>query len=92
MAFYTCQVNEVGPASDATETPNGTILVNLTDQGSPPAFEGCWFYFAENSKATMLAVALAAVSNGATVEVGGDPPNPNNEPWTEIQRFYLIAP
>jgi hypothetical protein len=91
MAWYTCTVNEAGPADDATETPGGSVLLNLTDQGgSFPS--GTWFYCAAGSKSYMLAVALAAISLGAQVEVGAVPPNPGGNPPTEIQRLYLIAP
>jgi hypothetical protein len=92
MSWFTCRVNNVGPAADATETPNGAVYVNLTDQANPPAFQGKWFYFDNTSKTSMLAVALAAVSIGTTVQVGGDPPNAANNPFTRIWRFYLNAP
>jgi len=91
MAWYTCTVNEAGPADDATDTPDGSVYINLTDQGG--AFPGgTWFYCAAGSKSSMLAVALAAISVGAQVEVGALPPNPGGSPLTEIQRLYLIAP
>jgi hypothetical protein len=92
MPWYTCRVNNVGPAADATETPNGGVYVNLTDTANPPAFAGQWFYFADNSKNSMMAVALAAISIGTTVQAGGNPPNAGNNPFTEIWRFYLNAP
>jgi hypothetical protein len=91
MAWYTCTVNNVGPAADGTETPAGTVYVNLTDQGG--AFpDGTWFYCQQNSKSHMLAVALAAMSLGAQVQVGADPPNAGNAPFTEIHRLYINAP
>jgi hypothetical protein len=74
MTWYTCTVNEAGPADDATETPDGSVYINLTDQGG--AFTETWFYCAAGSKSYMLAVALAAISIGAKVEVGAFPPGP----------------
>jgi hypothetical protein len=74
MTWYTCTVNEAGPADDATETPDGSVYINLTDQGG--AFTETWFYCAAGSKSYMLAVALAAISIGAQVEVGAFPPDP----------------
>ena len=105
MTWYTCTVNEAGPADDATETPGGSVYINLTDQGG--AFSNTWFYCAAGSKSYMLAVALAAISLGAQVEVGAFPPSPIGtvggptaavangtevQAITEIQRLYLIAP
>jgi hypothetical protein len=93
MAWYTCRVNGVGPAADGTETPDGTVYINVTDTASPPGFQGGqWFYCADNSKSQMLAVAIAAISIGATVEFGAVPPNANNTPFTEVSRLYLNAP
>jgi hypothetical protein len=105
MTWYTCTVNEAGPADDATETPGGSVYINLTDQGG--TFSHTWFYCAADSKSYMLAVALAAISLGAQVEVGAFPPGPGGtvaappaavvsgtgvQAITEIQRLYLIAP
>jgi len=93
MAWYTCKVNGVGPAADGTETPDGSVYINATDTANPPGFQGGqWFYFADNSKSQMLAVAIAAISIGTTVELGADPPNANNTPFTEVSRLYLNAP
>jgi hypothetical protein len=93
MAWYTCRVNNVGPAADGTETPAGSVYINVTDTANPPGFQGGqWFYFADNSKNQMLAVALAAISVGATVQVAAVPPNANNTPFTEVSRLYINAP
>jgi len=88
MPWYTCQVNEAGPATDGTETTPPVIYIALTDQAG--TFSGQWFYAAENSKDEMLAVALSAISTGFFVEVGAVAPNPGGTPATEIQRLYLI--
>jgi hypothetical protein len=87
MAWFTCTVNAAGPASDATETAVPVIYINLTDQGG--SFTDNWFFAADNSKQQMLAVALNAISLGATVQMGGDPPNASNNPFTQIDRLYL---
>lgn len=89
MAWFTCTVNSTGPASDATDTPPPVIYINLTDQGG--SFADQWFYAAENSKQQMLAVALSAMTLGASVQMGGAPPNPNNNPFTRVDRLYLNA-
>ena len=41
MAWVTCKVNEVGPASDGTETPAPVIYINLTDIAG--SFANYWF-------------------------------------------------
>ena len=89
MAWYTCTVNGVGPATDGTETTVPAVYINLTDTGAPPAFVGQWFYAAEGGQNQMLAVALAAINGVKHVEVGADPPNPGNAPFTAITRLYL---
>jgi hypothetical protein len=89
MAWFTCTVNNAGPASDANETPIPAIYINLTDQGG--SFANKWFYAADNSKQQMLAVALNAMTVGASVQMGGDPPNDNNNPFTRIDRLYVNA-
>ena len=33
MPFFTCTVNEIGPAANGTETPAPVIYINLTDTG-----------------------------------------------------------
>jgi PASTA domain-containing protein len=88
MAWYTCIVNEVGPAnSGATSNPN--VLLNLTDtEGS---FANNWFYAAEGTQAAMLTVGIAALTNGKHVEVGAEPPNPQNTPYSAISNLYLLS-
>jgi hypothetical protein len=82
-----CKVNLAGPASDGTETPKPTVYINLTDTAG--SFTGQWFYAANNCKSQMLAVALTAISLQTTVGCVLDPPNPNNTPFTLIERLYL---
>ena len=88
MAWFKCMVNEVGPVSDGTETPAPVIYLNLSDEGG--TFINTWFFAADSCKLQMLAVALSAISLRLQVEVGGAPPNANNEPVTQIDRLYLI--
>jgi hypothetical protein len=67
MPWYSCIVNEVGPAADGTETSTPVIYINLTDtQGS---FTGQWFFVAEGAQNQMLSVALTAMNSNRQVEV-----------------------
>jgi hypothetical protein len=86
MAFFSCTVNEIGPAADGTETPDPVIYVNLTDTGG--SFVNQWFYAGEKSKAQMLSVGLAAMSTNRQVEVAVDTPN---VPYSSITRMYLLG-
>jgi hypothetical protein len=92
MAWYTCVVNNVGPATDGTETSDPVVYINLTDTANPAAFVGQWFYAAEGGQNQMLAVALAAINGGKKVQAGADPPNAGGSPYTAISRLYLNAP
>jgi hypothetical protein len=86
MAFFSCTVNEIGPAADGTETANPVIYINLTDAGG--SFVNQWFHAAENSKAQMLSVGLAAMSTNRQVEVAIDTPN---VPYSSVTRMYLLG-
>jgi hypothetical protein len=86
MAFFTCTVNEIGPAADGTETPNPVIYINLTDTGG--SFVNQWFHAAENSKSQMLSVGLAAMSTNRQVEVAINTPN---VPYSSVTRMYLLG-
>jgi hypothetical protein len=87
MPFYSCTVNEIGPAADGTETSDPVVYVNLTDtQGS---FAGQWFYAADGSQSQMLAVGLTAMNTNRQVEVAADPPNAGGSPYTSVSRMYL---
>jgi hypothetical protein len=88
MAFFTCTVNEIGPAADGTETPNPVIYMNLTDSGGT-RFVNQWFSAAENSKDQMLSVGLAAMSANGQVEAAIDTPN---VPYSSVARMYLLRP
>jgi len=87
--WVVCKVNNAGPAADGTETVAPTVYINLTDNAG--SFGGQWFFAANNSKSQMLAVALTAISLQTTVGCVLDPPNPNNQPFTQIHRLYLNA-
>jgi hypothetical protein len=93
MAWYfKCIVNNVGPATDGTETSDPVVYINLTDAGNTPAaFVGQWFYAAQGGQNAMLAVALAAMNSGKHVQAGVVPPNPGGSPYTAITRMYLNA-
>jgi hypothetical protein len=91
MPWFTCTVNNAGPATDGTETPAPVVYINLTDTANPPSFSGYWFYAANPGQSQMLAVALAAINGARTVNVGATAPNAGNNPYTEITRMYLNA-
>jgi hypothetical protein len=86
-ALFTCTVNEIGPAADGVETPNPVIYMNLTDTGG--SFINHWFYAAENSKAQMLSVGLAAMSTNRQVEAAIDSPHVQ---YSSVARMYLLGP
>ena len=87
MAWVNCHVNQVGPASDGTETPAPVIYINLTDVAG--SFVDYWFFIEDGVQDEALAVAIAAMSYGKQVAVGMDPPNAGNSPFTGISRLYL---
>jgi hypothetical protein len=87
MPFFSCTVNEIGPAADGTETANPVIYMNLTDTGG--SFVNQWFYAAEASKTQMLSVGLAAMSANRQVEVAIDNPH---VPYSSVARMYLLRP
>jgi hypothetical protein len=86
MPFYSCTVNEIGPAANGTETSAPVIYINLTDTGG--SFVNRWFYAAERSKEQMLSVGLAALSANKLVEAAIDAPN---VPYSSVSRMYLMA-
>jgi hypothetical protein len=90
MPWYTCAVNEVGPATDGTETSAPVLYINLTDTGNPSTFSGQWFFAAEGGQNPMLAVALAAMNGGKHVEVAALSSAPSTA-FIEIQRMYLLT-
>ena len=86
MAFFSCTVNEIGPAADGTETADPVIYINLTDTGG--SFVNQWFHAAENSKTQMLSVGIAALSTNRQVEVAINTPN---VPYSSVTRMYLLG-
>jgi hypothetical protein len=89
MPWYECTVNAVGPASDASDTPAPVIYIQLTDTaGDFPA--NTWFYIANGIQNEALDVAIAAMNSQKHVSAGAVAPNPGNQPFTEIQRLYLM--
>jgi hypothetical protein len=86
MPFFSCTVNEIGPAADGTETADPVIYINLTDTGG--SFVNQWFHAAENSKAQMLSVGLAAMSTNRQVEVAINTPT---VPYSSVTRMYLLG-
>jgi hypothetical protein len=90
VVWYVCSVNQVGPASDGTETPAPVVYINLTDTGG--AFENFWFYAADGIQQQLLEVGTSAIAQGRDVAVGAVEPNPGNSPYTEVSRFYGFVP
>ncbi len=86
MPWYTCKVNEVGSASDASDTPAPVVYINLTDKAG--AFANTWFYAASGIQQQLLEVGLAAINNCQHVEVAATAPVPGNNPYTEVSRTY----
>jgi hypothetical protein len=83
-----CTASWAGPGADGNETTPPVVYILLTDQAG--SWKGAqWFYAAANAKDEMLAVALAAISQGLTVAAFLDPPNAAGEPYTEIHSLYL---
>jgi hypothetical protein len=96
MPWFKCTVNQVGPASDATDTAAGKpeILINLTgtpteENPTAKAFTNTWFFAADGIQNQALDVAIAAINGNKHVNAGLVAPNPNNQPFTGIQRLYL---
>jgi hypothetical protein len=87
MPFFSCAVNEAGPAADGAETSDPVVYINLTD--TLGGFTNQWFYAAEGSQNQMLAVALAAMNTDRQVEVAVDSPNAGGVPYTKVTRMYL---
>ncbi len=86
MTWYTCIVNEVGPASDGTETPAPVVYINLTDKAG--SFSDTWFYAANGVQQQVLDVGIGAIKANREVEVGAVAPVAGNQPYTEISRIY----
>jgi hypothetical protein len=87
---YVCTVNQVGPASDGTETPAPVVYINLTDTGG--AFENFWFYAANGIQQQLLEVGTSAIAQGRDVAVGALEPNQENSPYTEVSRIFGFVP
>lgn len=87
MGFFSCTVNEIGPAADGAETPEPVIYINLTDTGG--SFANRWFHAAERAKTQMLSVGLAAMSTMRPVEAAIDTPE---VAYSSVRRMYLMGP
>jgi hypothetical protein len=73
VPFYTCIVNEVGPAADGTETTAPVIYINLTDTAG--SFTNTWFYAAQGIQEQALDVGVSAIEGPYQVEVVATAPN-----------------
>jgi hypothetical protein len=64
------------------------VYINLTDIRG--GFANTWFYAANGIQNQLLDVGIAAIGGRKNVEVGATAPHlPDNQPYTEINRFYL---
>ena len=90
MPFYTCIVNEVGPAADGTETTAPVIYINLTDTAG--SFTNTWFYAAQGIQEQALDVGISAIEGPYQVEVAATAPNIGGSPSTGISRIYGWVP
>jgi hypothetical protein len=90
MPSYQCNVNEVGPAIDGTETASPVIYINLTD--TKGSFANTWFYAADGAQDQMLDVAIAAITGDNAVDVVAAAPNAGGTPYTEIARIHEVRP
>jgi hypothetical protein len=88
-AYYTCSVNRAGPVADASDTTRPAIYLNLTDDSG--TFDNQWFVAAENARAEMLAVAVAAITYDKKVNAVLVPPGSGGSPFTPVLRLYLVA-
>ena len=73
VPFYTCIVNEVGPAANGTETTAPVIYINLTDTAG--SFTNTWFYAAQGIQEQALDVGISAIEGPYQVEVAATAPN-----------------
>lgn len=85
MPSYRCNVNEVGPAVDGTETASPVVYFNLTDTSG--TFANTWFYAADGAQNQMLDVAIAAIIDNNAVDVVAAVPNAEGSPYTKIDRI-----
>jgi len=90
MSWYRCTVNEAGPVSDGSETPDLVVYINLTD--TKGSFINTWFYAANGIQDQLLDVGIAAINGHKDVEVAAAEPHPRNQPFTEISRIYGLRP
>ncbi len=70
---FVCNVNQAGVADNPGGYPNPQVLLMLTDVGG--SFDHAWVPVASSCRREALAVALAAISNGMTVNAWLVPPN-----------------
>lgn len=56
MSWYACTVNEVGPASDSSDTPGPAVYINLTDTAG--SFANTWFYASHRKFKTGVSASL----------------------------------
>jgi hypothetical protein len=88
MPSYRCNVNEVGPAVDGTETASPVVYISLTD--TKGSFANTWFYAADGAQNQMLDVAIAAINNDNAVDVVAAAPNAGGSPYTKIDRIQEL--
>jgi hypothetical protein len=65
MTRYECNVNEVGPAADGTETPDPVVYIKLTDTGGVSRTPGSMPRTERGNR--VLDVGIAAISANTSV-------------------------
>ena len=89
MPWYKCTVNEVGPASDATDTPDLVVYINLTDtEGS---FANTWFYAANGIQNQALDVGYRRDKRSQIRRGGRYRTSSGKQPIYENQSHLRIA-
>ena len=78
MLNVICTVDRAGASVGGGNTPDNAVFLILTDTNG--SFQKGFFYAADTVKNQMLAVALAAISNGRQVFAVVDPPDNSNKP------------
>jgi hypothetical protein len=81
-AWYTCKVDQAGPAGSTW------TMMKLTD--TKGSFSGVWFYCRSGQENRQLAVAMTAMTGGMKVYVNCDPTMAISTSKI-IMSIYLIA-
>jgi len=88
IEWLTCTVTQAGASVGSPNlTPIPNIFIGLTDTAG--SFSNQQFFAANDGKNAMLAIALAAISNGNNVSAAVDAPVAGT--LTECYALYLMS-